>query len=176
MQRLWRITLLGVKFILVLCMIGIILTTSWGVITRYVLNNAASWTGELATYLLVWVTFLGSALAVIEGGHMNFDLILGKLPPFQRKLVQIFGNLTLLYFTGILTYYGTIVSWSAITDHALTMPISKAVFYAAMPVGGLIMVIGYLLDLVRVIRQKQRSSQLSIEDLNAESGHKEVVL
>lgn len=150
MQKLWRATLAGIRAILAILIVGIILSTSWGVITRYILDSAASWTGELATYLLIWITFLGSALAVVEGGHMNFDLILESLPPTAHKIVKLLGNITLLYFAGVLTYYGAVVALSTVTDHALTMPISKSIFYAAMPVSGIIMVIGYLLDTLKI--------------------------
>ena len=171
MQKLWRITIFGIRGILAVLIVGIILTTSWGVITRYLLDSAASWTGELAAYMLVWITFLGSALAVVEGGHMNFDLILENLPPTTRKIVKLLGNIALLYFTGVLTYYGGIVAMSAIQDHALTMPISKSLFYAALPVSGLIMVIGYLLDTLKIFRSEGKAISEEIR-----SNKEEVVL
>lgn len=170
MQRLWRATIKGIRAVLALLIVGIILTTSWGVITRYLLDSAASWTGELATYMLVWITFLGSGLAVIEGGHMNFDLILESLPPTARKIVKLLGNFALLYFTGVLTYYGSVVMLSTITDHALTMPISKGFFYAALPVGGLVMVIGYLLDTIKIFKKIERETIPEIIKKNVQEG------
>ncbi|MDA8226774.1 MAG: TRAP transporter small permease [Desulfitobacterium hafniense] len=157
MQKLWQVTIQGVKALLIIMITGIILTTAYGVLTRYVLNDAASWTGELATYLLIWITFLGSALAVVEGGHMNFDLIIEKLPPLPRKIVLLIGNLALLYFVGVLTYYGTVVSISTMTDRALTIPVSKLFFYAALPISGVIMLIGYVIDTYKIFAEKSTS-------------------
>ncbi len=41
------------------------------VFTRYVLNDAAGWTEEIARYLLVAVTFLGGAMAVRRNTHIQ---------------------------------------------------------------------------------------------------------
>lgn len=153
MHKIWRATIMGIKFMLVVFMVVIVVSTSYGVITRYVLNAAAVWTNELATYLLIWVTFLGSALAVIEGGHMNVDFVLEMLPPAPQKAFRLIGNLFLIGFVGILTYHGTTVAISSAADRALTIPISKGLFYAAVPVGSLIMVIGYVLETVKLFKK-----------------------
>ena len=50
------------------------------VFTRYVLNDAAGWTEEIARYLLVAVTFLGGAMAVRRDTHIQVDFVYRFLP------------------------------------------------------------------------------------------------
>src|SRR5262245_33733786 len=50
------------------------------VFTRYVLNDAAGWTEEIARYLLVAVTFLGGAMAVRRNTHIQVDFVYRFLP------------------------------------------------------------------------------------------------
>lgn len=43
--------------------------------TRYVLNDSLGWTEEIARYLLIGVTFIGSVMAVRKGAHIAVELV-----------------------------------------------------------------------------------------------------
>ena len=49
--------------------------------TRYVLDNSAAWTEEIARYLLIIVTFVGSSMAVRRNTHIQVEFIFRYLPP-----------------------------------------------------------------------------------------------
>ena len=53
------------------------------VVTRYVLNDPLIWSEELARYLFVWVSMIGAALAVRNGGHFGLDLLLRRMPALR---------------------------------------------------------------------------------------------
>lgn len=53
--------------------------------TRYVLNDSLTWTEEIAQYLLMVVTFAGSAMAARRGTHIAVEFLLNKLPPGARR-------------------------------------------------------------------------------------------
>ena len=48
--------------------------------TRYVLNDSYAWTEEIATYCLIGVVFIGSAMCVRLSRHIQVDLIYRYLP------------------------------------------------------------------------------------------------
>ena len=48
--------------------------------TRYVLNNSASWTEEIARYLLIGAVFVGAAIGVAKNNHIQVDLLYRYLP------------------------------------------------------------------------------------------------
>ena len=48
--------------------------------TRYVLNNSASWTEEIARYLLVGAVFVGAGIGVAKNNHIQVDLLYRYLP------------------------------------------------------------------------------------------------
>ena len=49
--------------------------------TRYVLNDSASWTEEIARYLLIGTVFVGAAIGVAKNNHIQVDLLYRYLPP-----------------------------------------------------------------------------------------------
>lgn len=56
-------------------------------VTRYVLNDSAAWTEEIARYLLVAVVFVGAAIGVRKNNHIQVDYFYRHLPaPVQRVL------------------------------------------------------------------------------------------
>lgn len=55
--------------------------------TRYALNNSASWTEEIARYLLIATVFVGASIGVAKNNHIQVDLIYRYLPrPAGRAL------------------------------------------------------------------------------------------
>ncbi len=55
--------------------------------TRYVLNDSASWTEEIARYLLVGVVFIGAAVGVRRNNHIHVDLVYRYLPMRFARLL-----------------------------------------------------------------------------------------
>jgi TRAP-type transport system small permease protein len=49
-------------------------------ITRYVLNDSASWTEEIARYLLIGTVFVGATIGVVKNNHIQVDLLYRYLP------------------------------------------------------------------------------------------------
>lgn len=62
------------------------------VVTRYVLGDSLIWSEEAARYLFVWVSMIGAALALREGGHFGLDLLIRPMP----RLKPILGPLVTL--------------------------------------------------------------------------------
>lgn len=78
-----------VEFTTLLVMGVLVLVVLWQVATRFVLKNPSSWTEELATYLLVWVGLLGSAVALNRGAHLGIDYFVGRLAHRQRLWTEL---------------------------------------------------------------------------------------
>ena len=48
--------------------------------TRYALNDSASWTEEIARYLLICTAFVGAAIGVRKNNHVQVDFLYRYLP------------------------------------------------------------------------------------------------
>jgi len=77
------------------------------VFTRYVMNDAAGWTEEIARYLLVAVTFLGGAMAVRRNTHIQVDFVYRFLPRSGGRALSLFVDAVRTAFFG----YATWLTW-----------------------------------------------------------------
>ena len=68
------------------------LTVLYQFITRYVLNDSAAWTEEIARYLLVGVVFVGAAIGVAKNNHIQVDFVYRHLPAALARALGIAGD------------------------------------------------------------------------------------
>jgi TRAP-type C4-dicarboxylate transport system permease small subunit len=66
--------------------------------TRYALNDSASWTEEIARYLLIATAFIGAAVNVRKNNHIQVDFFYRLLPRwFTRPLSTLVDVLRILF-------------------------------------------------------------------------------
>jgi len=58
------------------------------VFTRYILEDAAGWTEEIARYLLVAVVFIGGAMCVRKNNHIQVDFFYRLMPHWMQRTVS----------------------------------------------------------------------------------------
>jgi len=57
--------------------------------TRYVLNDSASWTEEIARYLLIGTVFVGAGIGVVKNNHIQVDFVYRFLPPAAGRVLAL---------------------------------------------------------------------------------------
>jgi TRAP-type C4-dicarboxylate transport system permease small subunit len=48
--------------------------------TRYVMNDSAAWTEEIARYLLIAMVFIGATISVVKNNHIQVDFFYRYMP------------------------------------------------------------------------------------------------
>ncbi len=76
----------------------------WEVFSRTVLNAPTSWVTEIATYILVGMTFVALAPAQRAGSHIQVELILGFLKAERRAAVERVATWIGLFFVAFATW------------------------------------------------------------------------
>ena len=79
----------SLEFITATAMAVLVVDVTWQVITRFILNDPSSWTEEVATYLMIWVGLLGSAVALNRRAHLGIDYFVGMLSPERRLVTEL---------------------------------------------------------------------------------------
>jgi TRAP-type transport system small permease protein len=115
------------------------------VVFRYVVNLPLSWTEELARYVFVWASMIGASMGVKKKTHFCLDSLLKAFPHRQRKIAEAVLYVLMSVFLLILVYFGALFSRELYVQTAPGLDIPMAIPYAAVPVGGLLMLIHILL-------------------------------
>jgi len=147
-MKAWIDRMLGAA--LVCLMVAMTVDVLWGVFTRYLLGSQASWSEELARFLLIWISILGTAYASGQNLHLAIDLFSPRLSPRaalrMKKLialavigfvstVMLIGGLRLIYITFTLEQ----------TSAAMQIPMG--VVYSVIPLSGVFIIYYKVVDL-----------------------------
>ena len=71
-------------------------------VTRYVLNDSAAWTEEIARYFLIGMVFVGATIGVVKNNHIQVDLLYRYLPaPVGRVLSTAVDVMRIAFFAAM---------------------------------------------------------------------------
>ncbi len=72
--------------------------------TRYVLDDSAAWTEEIARYLLIVVTFVGASMAVRRNTHIHVEFVYRYLPAGVGRVLSTAVDVVRVLFLGYATW------------------------------------------------------------------------
>ena len=122
---------------------------------RYIRPDwAAPWANEVGVYVVVWAVFIAGSNLVATASHVRPDLVLRVLSPQARRVVEIGNSLAALAFCAGLVWYGILIVADALEfDERSLSPLAfpMSIYYAALPLGTLLMSVRYVLRLYRLL-------------------------
>ncbi len=80
------------------------LTVFFQVFTRDVLNDSASWTEEIARYLLIATVFTGATIGVAKNNHIHVDFFYRYMPAPMGRAMSTLVDLLRVGFFGAATF------------------------------------------------------------------------
>jgi TRAP-type C4-dicarboxylate transport system permease small subunit len=151
--------------IAVLLMVALAVEVTLGVVFRYA-GHSLVWYDEVATILLAWVTFYGSALAVLKHAHMGVPEIVRMLPLGPRVAVTIFSQACTLAFFILLAWAGFSVLEILATDSLVSIPkLNSAHTNSVIPISAVLFIIGQVLVFPEVLDEALRGDIVKAEEV-----------
>ena len=139
--------------ILIILMVALAVEVTIGVVFRYV-GYALVWYDEVATILLAWVTYYGSALAALKRAHLGVPEVVAMLPPGARLVVAIIAEAAGFAFFAVLAWVGYTVLEVLATDNLVSIPeVSVAYTQSVIPISAVLFMIAEALVLPDVLRE-----------------------
>ena len=149
------------KFLEVLLMVSVailVIDVLWQVFTRFIMGNPSSWTEELATFLLIWVSLLGAAVALGRGAHLGIDYFASKLPEPNRIQTELFVFAVITLFSLLVMVVGGIGLVKQTLDLeqiSVALHIPMGYVYLAVPISGAFLVLYGLIGFFERLKMLQ---------------------
>ena len=99
------------------------------------------WVEEVGEFSLTWLTMIGAAIGIADRIHFTLHMLTHHLPVRVQRAIYVINHLLISAFGALAAWYGTRL---AISNSTLTSPalqINLAWVYAAVSVGGALILI-----------------------------------
>jgi C4-dicarboxylate transporter, DctQ subunit len=132
---------------------ALMLVVIYGVVGRYFFNSSANWVAELSAFMMVPLTFLALGHVQSKRMHVNITLLIDKQSLKTKTVLHIITTLFTLALFALLTWAAWLFSLKALhggyVSDAAEIPLFP--FRMLVPVGGLLMCVRLVADLVQDI-------------------------
>ena len=154
MEAFDRVLLRLNRWLIIVILAAMALMVFANVVLRYTTSQSIEWAEEVARHLMIWLTFLGAGPVLRYGGHIAVDNLQDSMPRSVAVAVRLLIAALLFAFFGFMVWYG--LQYMERTQYQLTAStqVSMAWVYAAMPVGGVLLLLHWALVLRRYVVER----------------------
>ena len=121
---------------------------------RYLTDQSIEWAEEVARHMMIWLTFLGAGPVLRYGGHIAVDNLQDSVPPRVAVALRVLIALLMTGFFVFMVWWGILYMQRAQLQTTAATQISFAWIYAAMPVGGVLLLMHWFLILRGYLRER----------------------
>ncbi|WP_404454813.1 TRAP transporter small permease [Oceanobacillus kapialis] len=145
-----------VKYIVSAMFIVLAVLVVLQVVTRFIIDYPLSWSEEISRYLMIYIVFLGSALAMRNKEHIAIDFLMEVVSAKKKKVLNTVILWISLIFAAILLYFGAALTLTVVGQATPTLQFSMSWAYAAIPLGALLL----LLNTIAVLMEDSKSKTI----------------
>jgi len=136
-----------ISALMILSMMGLVAYDS---ICRYIFNQPSRWIADTVTlYLMAAITFIPAAWILNKDGHPSVGLIVDRLKPGLRRVIDIINYVLCLVYSITLAWYGGGWAYEEFANH---FTFSTAIPFPTWPAAGVVFLGGLVLCPVCVVR------------------------
>jgi TRAP-type transport system small permease protein len=149
------------EWIVIALMAVLAVEVTLGVIFRS-FGASLVWYDEVASILLAWLTFYGSALAATRRAHIGCPEVVAMLPPGARVAMRVVVEIVVVAFFVLVGWAGYTVLGVLATDHLVSLPeVSVAYVQSVIPISAALIVLAELLSLPLALHQARHAHAMA---------------
>lgn len=127
------------------------------VIARYAFNSPLAFSDEIASYLFILMSFMGTAIAARRKAHLGLTIVTDKLSPKGRKYVNAVMYGISAVFCLLVVIFGVqmVMSQYQLGQETATMQWPEWIYGLFVPVGAIFAMIAFIEVTVSVLKEKE---------------------
>ena len=146
------------EWIIIALMAVLAIEVTLGVLYR-TFGASLVWYDEVASILLAWLTFYGSALAATKRAHIGCPELVAMLPAGARVALRVVAELLVIAFFALLGWVGYEILGVLAEDYLVSLPaVPVAYAQSVMPISAALIILAEILALPLAIAQSRRGS------------------
>lgn len=130
----------ALEWLIAALMLGLVAIVASQLVDRHIVTLPMAAPDQYARVLLVWLTFIGFAVAVKNGTNIRVDLIDAHLPVFLRRGLEVFFDVLMLLLTVLITHYALPLFDVGLEQERLGTVLTEAWPTAALLASGVLLV------------------------------------
>lgn len=152
MKILPRFRKLGLDIIFLrFSVIALIILSALQVVTRYVFNAPLTWTEEVSTWFLIWMTYVGSYTLLYRDAHARVEIIDEFFGKRFSRWTHTIWDFVIGVFLVALAFAGFKLMHIVVYDKTPALRLSYAVVLSVIPIAAILMLISIALRIYRTI-------------------------
>ena len=143
------------EWVVIVLMAALAVEVTVGVVFR-TFGAALVWYDEVASILLAWLTFYGSALAAAKRAHIGCPEVVALLPPGVRVAARLVADVLVIGFFLLVGWIGYEILGVLATDHLVSLPeVPVAYVQSVVPISAVLIVLAELVTLPQAVRDSR---------------------
>lgn len=138
---------------MVVVFISMIVISFLQVFFRYVLNNPLFASEEIARLFAVWLTFLGSSMAIRYREHISVDILYVRVPSRVQGAFKLLSDIFLFVLHVFLVVEGTKLCYVFGGFESPALRFSMSFFFSALPITAFFILIFLVQSIKEDIRE-----------------------
>lgn len=133
-------------------MVGLALEVTLGIVFR-VGGSSLVWYDEVASVLLAWLTFYGSALASVKRSHIGCPEVVEQCSHGTRRALGILVQLMVIAFFALLGWMGMVIMPALVGESLVSLTwIPMNFVQSVIPVSSALIILAEAMHLVDLVR------------------------
>lgn len=157
----------AVRWILAALMLVMTVLIGWQVIARFIVGESLTFSEEVSRFVMVWLVIVGAAYAAKNGRLMKVDLVEHMLSGRAKTTVIMIAGMLSIVFYLVLVVFGFFIVNAVSYQLTPATEVSMSIPMAALPVGGLLLIINTIHQMFGVALGVEEES--GVEELLAEA-------
>lgn len=166
LQRLRQRYGLLLEWVVMFLMVVLAVEVTLGIVFRAA-GSSLVWYDEVASVLLAWLTFYGSALASVKRGHIGCPEMVDQLSPPVKRAIGIFSQILVIAFFVLLGWVGASILPILAGDALVSLPwVPMSFVQSVIPISSALILVAEVMNLIDLIADRGRAADALAEGLH----------